>query len=578
MERLQSIKDDGAARGTAALQKGLGVLDAVSEGGGGLTFSELVRATGLPKGTLHRILAAFLDHGTLRLDHRDARYKFGWRLVDYARWASVDLDLKALAEPELIRLNVQTGEMVCLAVMRGRDVVCEHAVHNVQATPIPIADGARLPSHATAAGKALLAFMEPNAVAGALGDADLVSNTPETIVDRGVLRTQLDVVRARRYAIDDQEWLPGLRSVAAPILDRANRAVGVIAICGPAFRLGIERLHELGPDILRSAQRITGQSAFTQPSQSPRANMPSQPAVSCVVRSHAFLGEGPVWNAEKGILQWIDILAPALHRSDPATGRDEVIPLPEIVGAFAECSSGGLVLASQSGFSILDPLSGAQTRIVDPEADLPGNRFNDGKCDSRGRFWAGSMDMTVAPGRGNLYRLDADGSVHCLERHIGISNGLGWSPDDRLMYFTDSLARTIFVYDFDPGDGVIANRRVFAQSPDNMGVPDGLTVDAEGFVWSAQWDGWQVIRYAPDGSIDRTVSVPVPRPTSCTFGGPGLSTLFITSARIRLSSPQIAEAPLSGSVFACEAGVRGLPEHVFRWDGAAAPAGASPGA
>jgi sugar lactone lactonase YvrE len=156
-----------------------------------------------------------------------------------------------------------------------------------------------------------------------------------------------------------------------------------------------------------------------------------------------------------------------------------------------------------------------------------------------------------------------------MERNIGISNGLGWSPDDRLMYFTDTLARTIYVYDFDVDEGVIRNRRVFAQSPDNMGVPDGLAVDSEGFVWSAQWDGWQVIRYSPKGTIDRIVSLPVPRPTSCTFGGPDLSTLYVTSARIRLSGSQLAEAPLSGSVFAYESGVRGLPDNIFRWTGAA---------
>ncbi|MBA1158371.1 SMP-30/gluconolactonase/LRE family protein [Microvirga mediterraneensis] len=562
---MSESEESPAARGTAALQKGLSILDALADGGGSMTFSEIGKATGLPKGTLHRILAALTDHGTIRFESKDSRYRFGWRLVEYARWSTAELDLKALAEPELIRLHALTGELVLFAVGERAQLICEQVISNPQSYPHGLAEGVRLPAYCTAAGKAMLAFTEPHRLDALIESTSFEALTPSTIEDRQTFRAQLDVTKARRYAIEDQEWQNGVRSVAAPVLDRANRPIGVIAIMGPAFRMSVERLHELGPDILRSAQRITGQAAFTQPSQSPKANMITQPSVSCVVRSNAFLGEGPFWSEKDKTLKWIDILAPAIHISDPAQGSDLVIPMPEIVGAFAECTAGGLVIASQTGFFLLDPTTGRKTPIGDPEIDKPGNRFNDGKCDSRGRFWAGTMDMAVTPGAGSLYRLDAHGRIDKMESGIGISNGLGWSPDDRLMYFTDSMARTIFVYDFDPDRGTISHRRVFAQTPENMGVPDGLTVDAEGFVWSAQWDGWRIIRYAPDGTVDRTISVPVPRPTSCTFGGPDLSTLYITSARIRLSSQQLQEAPLSGSVFALDAGVRGLPDHSFKW-------------
>ncbi|MBM6593592.1 SMP-30/gluconolactonase/LRE family protein [Microvirga pudoricolor] len=562
---MSESDDNAAARGTAALQKGLGILDALADGGGSMTFSEIGKATGLPKGTLHRILAALTDHGTIRFDNKDARYRFGWRLVEYARWSTAELDLKALAEPELIRLHALTGELIFFAVGERESLSCEQVVSNPQSYPLGISEGLRMPVYCTAAGKAVLAFMEPHRLDALVEAISFEPLTTTTIVDRDTFRAQLDVTKARRYAIEDQEWQDGLCSVAAPILDRANRPVGVIAIVGPAFRMSAERLHELGPDLLRSAQRITGQAAFTQPIQPPKAHMANQPSASCVVRSSAFLGEGPFWSRKDASLKWIDILAPAIHLSDPIKGSDVVVPMPEIVGAFAECSAGGLVIASQTGFSLFDPATGRKSPIGDPEADKPGNRFNDGKCDALGRFWAGTMDMAVTPGAGSLYRLDARGRIDRMETGIGISNGIGWSPDNASMYFTDSMARTIFVYDFDLENGTISRRRVFAQTPENMGVPDGLTVDAEGFVWSAQWDGWRIIRYAPDGTVDRAISVPVPRPTSCTFGGPDLSTLFITSARIRLSSQQLQEAPLSGSVFAIDTGVKGLPDHPFQW-------------
>lgn len=557
----EAARDGDPARGTAALQKGVGLLEALSEAGGAASFSELVRASGLPKATVHRILAALLERGLIRFERRDDRYRFGWKLIEFARFAQADLDLPTLIEPELVRLQVQTGETVFVALPHGPDIVCSKVLETRAVGGIAVTEGSILPGYCTAAGKAILAFAERALRPAMLARLKLIPHTARSLTELPLLDAQLDIAKARRYAVEDEEFVIGQRSVAAPILDHGGRAIGALAVVAPAFRLTTERLHEIGADLLKAAARITGQAAFSQP-ETRRSAMTTTRA-RCVVETQAFLGEGPVWNEAEKRLDWVDILAPALHRSDPASGADRVVELGELVGAIAHCSTGGLVLATQSGFTLFDPDTGVSTPLVDPEADKPNNRFNDGKCDSRGRFWAGTMDMGVAPGAGSLYRLDRDGSVHCLERGIGISNGLGWSPDDRRMYFTDSLARTIFVYDFDAESGTIANRRVFAQTLDHMGVPDGLTVDAEGYVWSAQWDGWQLIRFDPEGRIDQTVSLPVPRPTSCTFGGPNRETLYVTSARIRLSAQQLAEAPLSGSVFAIDGCGRGLAEHAY---------------
>ncbi len=258
-------------------------------------------------------------------------------------------------------------------------------------------------------------------------------------------------------------------------------------------------------------------------------------AVRCLANPRALVGEGPVWDDRREVLWWVDIKQPRLFRYDPRSGENRALELPERVGCIALREDGSLIAAFMSGFAWLDPESGAVTPILDPEPERPGNRFNDGKCDRKGRLLAGTMDNAEVECTGTLYRLDPDLalSVMCTEVHL--SNGLGWSPDDRLLYYTDSLRRTIWVYDYDLASGAIDNRRVFATVPEDAGVPDGLCVDAEGCVWSAHWGGWRLTRYAPDGRIERVVPMPVPQPSCPTFGGRDLATLYVTSAAIGMS-------------------------------------------
>jgi L-arabinonolactonase len=273
------------------------------------------------------------------------------------------------------------------------------------------------------------------------------------------------------------------------------------------------------------------------------------------------LGEGPVWSTEEQALYWVDIVGPTVHRLDEATGEVGTWQLPSEVGSMALRRVGdGAVVALRSGFHLLDFDTGTTHLLCDPEGDLPANRFNDGKCDRQGRFWAGTMDDAEQDASGSLYRLDADGRCERMVGDIICSNGLGWSPDDATMYHTDSWRFRIDAWDFDPATGALDNRRAFVQLAPGRVAPDGLTVDAEGCLWVATWDGWQVVRYTPDGAVERVVDLPVPRPTSCTFGGPDLDRLYITSARRGLDEETLAQAPLSGAVFVLEPGVRGLPE------------------
>ncbi|MBN1668174.1 MAG: SMP-30/gluconolactonase/LRE family protein [Anaerolineales bacterium] len=270
------------------------------------------------------------------------------------------------------------------------------------------------------------------------------------------------------------------------------------------------------------------------------------------------LGEGPLWSEAEQAIYWVDILAPALQRWQPGSGAYRHWPLPSEIGSFALLPGTGALVALRTGLARLDFATGDLIPVCAPEADLPGLRFNDGKCDPRGRFWVGSMDEQPDGNRASLYCLDLAGQCHRMHSGVGISNGLGWSPDQRTLYYTDSRQHSIYAFDFEPQSGQITNQRLFVQTPAAY-VPDGLCVDADGFIWSAMWDGWKVVRFAPDGRVEREIQLPVQRPTSCCFGGPGWQDLFITSARVDLSPQALRSQPQAGMVFVLPAVGQGIP-------------------
>jgi L-arabinonolactonase len=284
--------------------------------------------------------------------------------------------------------------------------------------------------------------------------------------------------------------------------------------------------------------------------------------VKCVLRTEALLGEVPVWSSRDRLLYWVDIRAPALHGLDLTTGRNRSWPMPEPVGAVAIRAQGGLLLALASGLACFDPATATLTPIQAIEADIPASRLNDGRCDRQGRFWVGSMNRATPEGRGSLYRYDPDGTLHRMFGNIEVPNGLAFSPDGTTLHFCDSPTRQLMVHPLDSASGMLGAPRLFADSPP-PGSPDGAVIDAEGCLWVAHFDGARLTRYMPDGRIDRVVPLPVPRPTACCFGGDGLDTLFITSARINMTEAALRKAPLSGSIFAIRPGVHGLPEPTF---------------
>lgn len=274
--------------------------------------------------------------------------------------------------------------------------------------------------------------------------------------------------------------------------------------------------------------------------------------------ARARLGEGPVWDEEAGVLWWVDIYNHRVHRFSPATGEDHFRELRETVGCVAPAGGGRVLVALRRGVVLLEWETGALEALATLIPDQPGHRLNDGKCDPRGRLWVGSMNRRE--GGASLFRVSPGGEVRHMETGLTISNGLGWSPDARTFYLTDSPAKVIYAYDFDADAGEISRRRVFADLGEGSAFPDGLTVDAEGCVWSAQWEGGCVLRFAPDGREVGRVELPVPRTTSCALAS---GHLYVTSASVGMGEEELEESFPSGDLFRVEVEVEGLP--AGRW-------------
>jgi sugar lactone lactonase YvrE len=283
-----------------------------------------------------------------------------------------------------------------------------------------------------------------------------------------------------------------------------------------------------------------------------------------VVDAHAVIGEGPWWDARAQLLYWIDIKGKRLHVFDPSQGGDRSVDLGKMPGCVVGRESGGLLAAMEDGFAFVDPSNGALTPICDPEADRPGNRFNDGKCDSRGCLWAGSMDDAEEGRTGAFYRLGADLACERLFDGVGISNGLAWSPDDRTMYYIDTPTGRVDAFDFDAEKGSLSKRRLAFEVPHGMGSPDGMTIDEEGMLWVALWMGWGVGRWDPrSGRLLEKVALPVARTSSCAFGGPSMDRLYITTASVGAMPGKEAGEPHAGGLFVYEPGLKGAASVPF---------------
>ncbi|MBB3178382.1 SMP-30/gluconolactonase/LRE family protein [Variovorax sp. Sphag1AA] len=278
-----------------------------------------------------------------------------------------------------------------------------------------------------------------------------------------------------------------------------------------------------------------------------------------------ILGESPLWDGRANCLWWVDIRQPAIRRLDPANGALQSWPMPALVGSIALTEDDRLLVALPQQIALFDPHTGRLEAFVEPPPMPPDHRFNDGRCDRQGRFWVGSMhNITRAP-EGVLYCLEGT-ELRPVREGVCIPNSLAFSPDGRTMFFADSLRYELYAYDYDIARGAMGPERVIATTVP-PGFPDGSTVDAEGFLWNAEFNAARLVRYAPDGRVDRIVPVPVPRPTCCAFGGPDLDVLYVTTASQNMTPEELEAQPLAGALLAYDVGVRGLPEPRFSISG-----------
>ncbi len=521
-----------SADGTGALEKALDVLDAIGAAPAGLSQAELAERLALPRTTLYRLLGTLATRGLVRRDPLRRVYGLGMRCFEYARAAYAMPDLVAAAGAELRALRDMTGETVYLSTRDGPDVVALERCDGAHTQRSQSAPGQRKPLHCTSQGKAILAAMPAAEREATVKDLSLRAVTPRSITDRRRLLAELRLTATRGFAIDDEEIVPSVRCCGAAVIDAAGQVRGAISVAGPAFRLTLERLQLLGPEVAEAARRIGAQLVPAEAAAEP-GEMAALPG------SWAFEGGWPFWSKDAGGLFWADALAPALHLATAAGDRlvahldsPVLALLPHAGGAAALCAEGWLQLDAEGARA---PLAGWPRRPLSAACTAP-----DGTpwaCSPDGEGWRIAPLLPVSSGATAGWRLPEPATA------------LAWDAAGTQLFIASAASGTLQVAR--AGSGAL---RRLATVPKGSGQLAGLAADGEGGVWSALRGGWSVVHFAADGGMDRVLAMPVPAPTAAALGGDDGRTLFVTSARQDVAREALDAAPLSGRLFAWEGG------------------------
>ncbi|MCT8158675.1 SMP-30/gluconolactonase/LRE family protein [Pseudoruegeria sp. SHC-113] len=521
--------------GAQALMRGLDVLMAIGTAPAPLRFGELQAAVGIPKGSLHRLLAALQSRDLIRYEENGRRYAIGSRVFDLARRTMEQNSVIRAAKPELARMARDLHRPVCLYVQDGQELFVLDFEDPDAAQTRVVRVWPRVPAQSSAPGLAI-ASRRP-------GEGS------ERAADPAVSQA-----RALGYAFTGGKT----PAVAAPIVDEADYPVAAICVHFDTGETGVETIHEIGRKIREASQRAAGNVGLSHQSMviGPQPAT-SDPRVRVLATGRDFMGENPVWNPVDGRIWWLDVLAPALRACDPLTETTERVVLPNLTGGLALCRSGRFLLAGQQGIYLLDQPTGTPRMLFDPEEHKPDNRFNSASVDASGQLWIGTMPVDNCTGSGALYRIGPDLSVRVMLPEVALPKNAMLSPDGGTLYLSEGRSRTLSAYPL-RADGSLGAPRVLVTGTDETGAPNGIAVDANGNIWVAMLGGWAVNCYSPDGALLESVALPVPTPTALCFGGADMSKLYVTSTYLRMPGGYSSTAPLAGNLLEISTGVRGM--------------------
>ena len=528
--------------GTALLGKACDILEIVGHSPGTVGQAALAEKTGIPRATLYRILAALISRGLLRSDPLSQNYTLGFNFLELAQNAWSSSDLAAIASVELRRLRDLTGETSYLAVQEGSHVLALGRFESAHDRRSNARLGALKPMHCTSQGKAILAYLSQSQLDQVLG-AELAAFTDNTITDADQLKANLAIVRARGYAIDDEEIVLGTRCVGAAIRDPDGRPVAAISVAGPTFRMHPERAEQLGKELVEVAKRISSQLAPAL-----RAAPQHSKDYKVWTRNPAFVGAAPRWDARMQRLFWSDLLAPAVRVQEVTESVISLHALSERINSLCLCEDGFLVAV---GTDVVLGDDGGIREKFEGACDLPIQVL---RASPQGAVWAAAFNAETgvtrigpwSPARGLETVFDIQGEV--ADMAFAADRGLFVAQPSRQC-----------IYLLEPGKG---RKRKFADIPKVAGSPCALAIDEKLNPWIGLSDGWSVVKLDENGEIERTVPLPIPNPTGIAFGGSDLIKIFVMSARTGLSRDSLNNAPLCGQLLSIDVGERGLPDAI----------------
>ena len=468
------VDADADVPGAQALLRGLDLLQAIGTAVSPPRFKDLEKSLGIPRASLHRLLAALASRRLVRYDDRTRTYHVGMRVLELSRRSLDQSSIIRAAKPELSRVARRLQRTICVMVLDDEDVFVLDFEDADPSYGRLVRFWPRARAVETAAGRALLAALPKERSEAFL--ADLAEPPAPAAMDR--LRADLAVAKALGYAVMTREQVSGRAGAASAILDETGYPIGALACLFETDQLSAEELHETGRILAAGARSASGHIGmrYATPAVMAKPEAPISDGLTVLATGRDFVGENPVWNEARHRLYWVDVLAPALRWYDPASRTAGKLELPHLTAGIAFDDQDRLVCCGQHGLFLLDPDLGATRHLIDPEADRPDNRFNTAGIDPRGRLWAGTMAVNHEVGRGSIYAIDPDLTVHRRVERVGMPKNVAFDRRGERLYFTDAAEYAVIRYDHDLATGAISKRQVFLARADVPGQPGGIAV------------------------------------------------------------------------------------------------------